>query len=102
MVAPTPAETLAAKQARENCKYRLFLDKTPAAALTSEEKTEKIVLEPRYRILGDISDLNVNSLGALLSVFIQELDPVTFKRRKEGVAKARRFAKEWQKNPGFE
>ncbi len=44
---------------------------------------------------------NVNCLATLLSVFIQELDPASFKTGKEGVEKARRFAKEWQEDPGM-
>ncbi len=77
---------------------------------TSEGKIVKEIVESRYMILGDISDLddkidrmehNVNCLAALLSVFIQELDPAAFKRGKERVEKAQRFAKEWQEDPGM-
>jgi hypothetical protein len=97
-------------QSRSDSEHRLFLHNTPASSLTAEEKTEKIILESRYMILGNISDVeenierlthNVNCLAALLSVFIQELDPAAFKRGKEGVDKARRFAKEWQEDPGM-
>ena len=82
-------ETIAAKQSREDCEYRLLLDKTTGAALTAEEKTEKRILESPYMILSDISNLddkiertehNVNCLAALLSVCISELDPAAFKK----------------------
>ena len=117
MDAPTPAETLAAKQAREDREDYAILAKTPAAALTAVRMMMPVI----DKLQAEINELkapppapdqsledklecltyNVNCLAALLSVFIQELDPAAFKRGKEGVEKARRFAKEWQEDPGM-
>ena len=131
MATPTLSdETIAARrEAREDREARAALERTPAAALTavgmmmpaieklkSDTKDQLATIEESIR--ADIEDHgeklelqkdaieclthNVNCLAALLSVFIQELDPAAFKRGKEGVEKARRFAKEWQEDPGFE
>ena len=104
----TPATALTAVRLMVPVIDKLKADSKNQLA-TSEEKIEKKIVESLYMILVDIFDLDdkierlehtVNCLGALLSAVIQELDPATFKRGTEGMAKSQRFVKEWHEDPG--
>ncbi len=118
-------ETLATKQDREDRESRAFLEKTPASALTtvrlmmpvinklradnkdrlatSEEKIEKEIVECRYMILGDISDLddkierlehNVSCMG-----YWEPSSPYLF--RSSTLQHSREEQREWRKHKGL-